>query len=146
MRDFYLQPLAAAPLLVAAVAALRDDAFQTALARGFEQASAILKVMIRVVHDVSRSHDGSEGLLAIFEIHAMQVVPVGVDQIENEILDGNSGAARDAMSARTKAGSLLHQAEGGPALFVQGYYFAVEHRFFCVYKLGQIAQFGILPS
>ena len=44
------------------------------------------------------------------------------------------------------SGTLLHQAERGPALFVQGNNFAVQHRTFCFDRRCQIVQFRILPG
>src|SRR5207249_12163813 len=57
--------------------------------------------------------------LAILQRNPAQVIPVDIDQVEDVIQDGNFSSGSHMPAMLPDAGSLLHQAERSPPLFIQ---------------------------
>src|SRR2546421_6783768 len=82
--------------------------------------------------------------LAILQRNPAQVIAVDIDQVEDVIQDGNfsSGSHMPAMLPDT--GSLLHEAERSPPLFIQSDDLTIQNRVLHFDQLWQIPQLGIL--
>src|SRR4029077_12791725 len=65
-------------------------------------------------------------------------------QVEGIVEDGDVGFGGDAAATLAEAGALLHQAEGGAAVFVESDDVAVEDRGLGAQQAGQVVQVGVL--
>src|SRR5579871_1218736 len=143
VADFDLQPLPAAALFVAAVAALRDDAFELAGFRDVEEGASLLGVVIGIANRVFLRENRLQLALAVFEIDLAPVFSVEIDEIESVIKDGDVGVDGTALASGTKSGALLHQAERRLALGVECDDFAVENGSLRLDGFRHVFQFGI---
>ena len=128
LRDFDLEPFAAALLHVAGVAALRDDAFELLFACRGEQRLTVRK---RVRHSEAfiRAEHLLQVLLPNIEVNAGQVVAVGVEDVEKVVDDRQRAVRRAALAHGLQSGALLHEREARTSAFIERADLSVEHSF-----------------
>src|SRR5581483_9772056 len=111
LRDFYLQPLPAAALFIAAVGALGENSFQTFLFCDFKQRSACAGIVVGIARQIVGNDDSLKHFLAFFQIDPVQIVSIHVDQVEYVVDDWNITIGSGTFSVAAQPGALLHQAE-----------------------------------
>src|SRR6185312_2749563 len=110
LRDFDLQPFAAAALFVTTAAPFGDDPFQAFLLRHIEKSFAIVK-MVGEANEFSWFKNAGENFFALLERNTAQVIAIHIEHIEKVIDDGNLRFSRHLPSMLADSGTLLHQAE-----------------------------------
>src|SRR5207245_4698614 len=106
---------------------LGGNAFHTRLVCGHKERDPLARIEIAVAKQITPRGNVSQHFLTPLKRHSPQVVTLEVKQIENVIHDWDVTPGRSMPVTLADACTLLHQAERGPALFVQGDDFAVEN-------------------
>ena len=93
LRDLDLDPLRAAAFFVKAIAAFRQDPFQSLLPRGGQELHPMIK-MLGVTDRPTRNDQAGKGCLALLERNTPQVVAVKIEQVECVVENGDITASR----------------------------------------------------